>query len=308
MLNWNGWEETVRSLDSLFQSDYLNFDVVLLDNASSDESLSKLTSWLTGKGGITLLTNQENEGFTGGMNRAIAHALAANSPDFIFLLNNDTIVDKACLGNCVSVAQREGATVVGALIKSIDDSRTLFTGASPEREFFFGTQPKDERALPEVWETGRVEGSGALISATYLREHLARHDYIFDPRLFLYGDDVDFGLAVRKAGKKIFMSKSAVVFHELGLSMGGVSNPRQYYYITRNRILLANRWLTTFKKISFHCYFFPSRVIRVLQRILQGKFVAASAIVDALIDGYSGRFGKWKKHDRFGKQSPASHE
>jgi GT2 family glycosyltransferase len=319
MLNWNGWKESIACLDSVVESTDGDYGLVLLDNGSTDGSTEHLLRWFHDRFGRlecdrkeidplcrvvaeterwSLLRNDENEGFTGGMNKAIRYALARNLPEYIFLLNNDALVDKDCLKNCMEVAEDTQATIVGALVKNADGSKVLFNGGDPVRELFISVRPKTEDQLPHHWRTGRVEGSGTLIDSGFLRQLDRQHGYIFDPRLFLYGDDIELGFEAKKGGKKIVMTKSAVIHHGLARSMGGLGNPMHYYYITRNRILLANRWLTPAGKVFFHAYFLTSRVLRAAHRLSQGKKEAAHAILEGLADGYQGRSGRWKRHQR----------
>jgi hypothetical protein len=245
---------------------------------------------------LTILSNEYNEGYTGGMNKAISYALRKNAPEFIFLLNNDAIVHRDCIRYCVTAALVHDAAVVGALVRSSNNESVLFSGGNPVRELFASIRATPENKLPEVWETGRVEGSGALIRSSFLKTIREKRGYIFEPRLFLYGDDLDLGFEARHAGKKIMMSRSAVIYHRLAHSMGGKGNPMQYYYITRNRILLANKWLSLPQKVAFHAYYSLSRAIRVLYFLLSGNPQLVQAISEAVFDGYRGVYGKWSRH------------
>lgn len=319
LLNWNGWKETIVGLDALFNHDYHDFSLVLLDNGSADDSLDQLQRWFAGRDimltigqekkfvdagcivyatgkNITILRNAANEGFTGGNNKAIAFALEKYEPEYIFLLNNDAILEKGCLAACFDLARKNNAAIVGALVKGMDRQSLVFSGANPVREMFFSTPPKPESSLPEVWETGRVEASGELVETAFLREHFQKRGYYLDPRFFIYCEETDLAFSARDLGRKIFMSKQAVIYHGVAQSMGGGGNPMQYYYSTRNRIFLAQRWLSPLKRFLFHCYFIPTRMARMLQRRIAGKNDVATAIREGLVDGYYRRGGQWKHH------------
>jgi GT2 family glycosyltransferase len=92
------------------------------------------------------------------------------------------------------------------------------------------------------------------------------------------------------------VAHDAVVYHAVARSSGGTLNPRSYYYQTRNRIYLANRWLPWPWKLLFHAYYLPSRLL--LQAIGKGRWRwrTLRAISRGLVDGYRGVTGKWKNH------------
>jgi len=317
ILNWNDSQSTIACITSVLQSEYRNVDVVILDNGSTDDSLKNLLHWhdslpsspsrskividasctlVSRSERVYILSNEENEGYTGGMNKAISFAITQNSPEYIFLLNNDAIVERNCLVHCVATSRRYHAAIVGALVKSSDGNAVLFSGSRPWRELFVSTLPVKEESLPDDWETGRVEGSGILLRTDFLKEVVERFGNVFEPTFFLYGDDIELGLRAHFLKARIYMTKSAVIYHGLAKSMGGAGNPMHSYYITRNRVSLAKRWLPLPLKLIFHLYFPPTRLLRAAHRLVQGKNDVARAIVEGLFDGYKGRSGKWTRH------------
>ncbi len=144
ILNFNGWRDTVECLESLFQIDYSNFDVIVLDNCSSDDSILKIVEYAKGQLAVNskfvsfnkkslslfklsvenvssfdklayerftcverlvLLTNKHNDGFAKGNNLAISFALQNLGSDYVLLLNNDTVVDRSFLREIAAVAE-----------------------------------------------------------------------------------------------------------------------------------------------------------------------------------------------------------
>jgi len=106
ILNWNGWRDTIECLESLFKIEYPNFQVVVVDNGSNDESIQRLNAWSEGKINIEIISLEENLGFARGNNVGIKRALEIN-PDYILILNNDTVVEPDFLNllvNCLKVA------------------------------------------------------------------------------------------------------------------------------------------------------------------------------------------------------------
>lgn len=88
ILNWNGLEDTLECLGSVFQMDYQNFEVLVVDNGSKDNSINFIK---TKYPQVVLIENKENLGYTGGNNIGMRYALN-NGADYVWLVNNDTVV------------------------------------------------------------------------------------------------------------------------------------------------------------------------------------------------------------------------
>src|SRR5205809_485096 len=105
ILNWNGGQDTIECLASLEKIDYRPISVVVIDNGSMDGSPERIKREFPY---VRMIKNHENLGFTEGNNIGIKYALT-HGADFVLLLNNDTVVDKAFLSELISVARREPA-------------------------------------------------------------------------------------------------------------------------------------------------------------------------------------------------------
>ena len=90
VLNWNGKDLTLECLDSLNKVDYSNYNILVVDNKSSDGSVESINKIYPD---ISVLRLDNNYGFAGGNNRGF-NSLNNDKPDFVIFLNNDTVVDK----------------------------------------------------------------------------------------------------------------------------------------------------------------------------------------------------------------------
>ena len=139
ILNWNNWKDTLECLESLRQLNYSNYQIILVDNGSSDGSLSKIKDWCnrrirvnsnfvefslklkpleyieydekkpeTGEafGKLIIIDAKENLGFVGGNNLAIKYALKKRY-DYIWLLNNDAVADSYALIEMIKLAEKD---------------------------------------------------------------------------------------------------------------------------------------------------------------------------------------------------------
>ncbi|MCS6862682.1 MAG: glycosyltransferase, partial [Abditibacteriales bacterium] len=89
VLNWNGKADTLECLESLRRVDYPNFEIIVVDNASTDDSVAAIRQAYPE---LVILQNSDNLGYAEGNNVGIRYAKARGS-DYVFILNNDTVVD-----------------------------------------------------------------------------------------------------------------------------------------------------------------------------------------------------------------------
>jgi hypothetical protein len=252
-----------------------------------------------------LIRNEENLGFTGGNNVAIQYALGRRrAADFVLLLNNDTVLDPACLTEQVSADRRADAGVVGAVVRDRATGDLRFGGwdeKHPMAKMFFPALFSWARRLRNVeadfYPSFTAIGAAMLIRAeTLVAVHRAKGRYLH-PALFLYYDEDEFCWAARAEGYKIVVARKALAYHKGGTSGGGRLNPFYYYYNYRNRILLAKTMLPAYLKPLFHLWNSMLCLLRVLVVVFRKGFRPARALLCGLYDGYRGNMGKWKHHD-----------
>ena len=102
ILNWNGMKDTLECLESVRAIDYPNCKIVVVDNGSHDNSCAEIEKQFHD---VILIRNGENLGFAEGNNVGIRYALEHNA-DYIFLLNNDTIVDDQIIKELMSASRK----------------------------------------------------------------------------------------------------------------------------------------------------------------------------------------------------------
>jgi GT2 family glycosyltransferase len=127
ILNFNGQDVLAQCLSSVYQSNYLNFEVVVVDNNSNDTSLEQAKKSFSR---ANFIKNSENFGFSRGNNVGIRWALEKFS-DYILILNNDTVLEKTTLSELVQAIQRnESVGIVSPVIFSADNNSVWFAGGT----------------------------------------------------------------------------------------------------------------------------------------------------------------------------------
>lgn len=270
ILNFKVKENALECIKSVKSNDYPS-QIILVDNASED-GIGKDAAKIKG---IKFIQNNKNLGYTGGNNIGIKKAVK-DGADYIFIINPDTIIDKGCIRHLVEAAERNGAGVVGPKIY-FDDKKTLWhAGGIMDMLNVIGSHrgvdQKDRGQFENEEEVDFVSGAAILV-----KRDVFNSIGFFDERYFLYYEDADFCLRAKIAGFKIMYIPKAKVIHENAKSVG-LGSPLQDYYITRNRLLYASKFLPLRTRLA---------LFREALRNL-GNPMRRLALCDFLI----GRFGK----------------
>ena len=113
ILNWNELDDTIECLDSLKKITYPNYEIIVVDNGSKGNDAQVLQEKFSDY--IHLIQNDRNYGFTGGTNIGMRYALNNSAPDYILVLNSDTVVDSEFLAEMVKVTEADPASgIAGA--------------------------------------------------------------------------------------------------------------------------------------------------------------------------------------------------
>lgn len=295
ILNWNGWRDTSRCIESVMQLEYKQYKLVIVDNGSADDSVIQINSQINDNTKIVLIESKRNLGFSGGCNIGIDHSINAGA-DYIFLLNNDALVRPDTLTNLIDVASNSQAAIVGAKLLDEETKAIQFAGSRWPQQLFGIGKLQTSRMQGDYWPSAYASGCALLASRELLKMRYHAFGFYLDPALFMYCEEVDFCLYANSIGFSSVIANNSFVLHESAKSSGGKKNSRSYYYLTRNRILLANRWLGWKWFLLFHLYYLPSRFVIAIKLILSNNTAAARSIVCGLYDGYFKKTGIWLKH------------
>ncbi len=237
VLNWSRREETLECLASLLGLEYGNYEIVVIDNASTDDSVAAIEESFPG---VEILRNESNLGFSRGNNVGIEVALKKGA-DYICLLNNDTVVDAGLLRPLVELGEREDRVgVIGSRVFFYRRPQIIWSegirvnGRTGRVLAPLGGRPeKDAGRLIRSWDG--VTGAALLIKRKVIEEI-----GLLDPDYFMYYEDVDFCLRAGRHGYQVSTVPASRVWHKIGSSSGG-SGPVIIYYLIRNHLLLINR-------------------------------------------------------------------
>lgn len=226
--NWNGAHFLPTCLDALRRQTYDPIEIIVADNASTDESQALVT---TDYPEVKLIALSENQGFTGACNAS----MEAATGDFIALLNNDTEVDPGWAAAVIDAFQRyPDAGIIASKMLLFDQRDTFHTAGDlyrvDGRLFNRGVWERDEGQYDE--ETYVFSACGG--SAAY-RVRMLDDIGLLDEDFFFSAEDMDLAWRAQLAGYRCVYTPHAVVYHHLAATGGGVTAS---YYDGRNMIYI----------------------------------------------------------------------
>jgi GT2 family glycosyltransferase len=294
VLNWNGWKDTIECVESCLKITYGAFMVVIVDNDSADGSEKILRERFPE---LEIVQTGGNLGYAGGNNVGIRHALEKGA-DYIWLLNNDTVVDPAVLDELVAVAgQDAGIGMLGPKIllhsrpqhlNCIGSTINLLTG----RPRLLALGEKDDGRFDQISDMDTLSGCSLLV-----RKEVVDRVGLLDDRFFLFYEETDWILRAKRAGYRMVYVPKARIWHKVSVSVGGHQSPLMLYYMTRNNPLLVRKNVNLVRYAMFlTIYLFlviPKKLINVLFLNKEKRYQKARAILSGVRDYFIGRFGQY---------------
>ena len=245
LLNYNG-KDYVNLWKSLFKIDYPNYEIIFIDNGSTDNSLELFEDLIrrmstSSISRIVILKLRKNVGYSRANNLGIKKAKG----DYIVLLSNDIEVDKNWLKNIITFLQSYPKVGI----------------ASPLM-FNFYERKKLDYTFAYMNKTGNIFGLSEILpfepkkpvkaffcegaAMVFRQEILRKTGYLFDPDYYMYYEDVDFCWRSRKQGYECFVVPSSIVYHVRSGTVGRKQLDTRIYHV----LFVRNRLLTLFRNYN----------------------------------------------------------
>ncbi len=296
ILNWNGWEDTIECLESVYQIKYPNYDVVVVDNGSQDQSVERIKTYASGslrvessffkydsdnkplrlieysqeehrfgdsikknidnlpsEKKLTLIKNNQNYGFAEGNNIAIRYALEKLKPDYILLLNNDTVVDRCFLDELIKIAEKDpDIGILGPTILDYNLPRSIQSAGLKIRW-------NKGDAISLVFEgdfSVAVQRVDAVTGCALLAKcELLNKVGLLNKKYFAYLEEVELCVRARRAFYEIVYVPKGRVWHKVSSTSNKIRGFALYQY-TRNRFWFMKRYASCKQYRLFLAYFF----------------------------------------------------
>ena len=291
LLNYNSWLDTIECLESVLKLDYKNYKIFLVDNSDNTTSWDKIIGWADGgvmvdetkypelinplvkkpinykayfegdeiedtDQDLILIRAKRNDGFAAGNNIALRQIMKNNKFDYVWLLNNDTVVPKNSLKVLTNniESNKSNIGILGSALAYYSNPKTL-QGIGGDYNKWFGTsKPIDNgKNILSLKTNNKIDypiGAAMFVTKKFLNEvGLLNEEY------FLYYEELDWVLRGRKYGFTVSYSPESIVYHKVGSSIGtGKAMERSEfsdYYTLKNRIKFVKKYYPLFLPTTY---------------------------------------------------------
>ncbi len=271
ILNYNGKNTLSDCLSSVFQSNYANTEVVVVDNNSTDGSFEQARLAYSR---AHFIRNSENIGFAKGNNVGIRFALEKFA-DFVFILNNDAMLEKDTLTLLVQEAKKHGKPAAySPLILAANNKDVWFAGGFINWKKM-RTEHIFEKTSDDTYPSEYLSGCGMLVD-----KEIFKRIGLFDERFFLYYEDADFSFRAKKAGFELFIFPAVHMKH---LERSNTENSEKLYWLVLSGLIFFNLHGTLIQKIWIFNYTLLRRIKNIANN-LSAKTLASTQISKAFSD------------------------
>lgn len=267
VLNWNGWKDTIACLASLQRQDYPFFNLLVVDNGSTDGSVDQIKRAVPS---VELLQTGANLGFGGGCNAGIRHALSRGA-DYVWLINSDSTADPRALSELVRKADqncRLGS--VGSVLYEVEATDRIQLWGGGQVQLWSGRST--HRRFPGALDF--ISGASMLLR----REAIAEVGLFDESTFFMYWEDTDLAFRLRQAGWQLAVAENSCVWHKQSASLGKRS-PLLDQYFTQSGI----RFLKRYAPVPFISIFLMLAIM-LAKRLAAGELRRVRAVFKGFLD------------------------
>ncbi len=234
ILNWNQTDLTLACLQSVFNQDYPALRVIVVDNGSTDGSASIIKSAYPQ---ATVLETGTNVGYSLGNNIGIQCAMQ-DKADYVFLLNNDTELDRYMLSELVAVAESDPEIgVTGPTMLYYGAPETIWcAGNSIDWHSGATHRLRADNDVRTLVNESNEQVDFITSCAVCIKRMVFEEIGLMDKRFFIYYDEADWFVRAATAGWRTVYVPSAKMWHKVSATMGE-SSPSTDYYMVRNSFL-----------------------------------------------------------------------
>lgn len=317
IVNYNNWPDTIECLESVFKSSYSDLEVIIVDNSPNNDSVNNLQEWAKGnikikhtrfpelvypeqkkpldfilvsekefynshtKINLTIIKAKSNNGFAAANNIVLKKLIKSNeNDDFVFLLNNDTVIPTDTISSLISNYSKANVGVVGCALLEYNNPKTVQSvGGLYNKVFGTTSQVSEGLSVQDLKsETEAAQIDYPCGAAMFLSTQILKDIGLLNEKYFLYYEELDWVESARPKYTTTYF-KNCLVYHKGGVSIG--SNKKSYIadkYSIINRVNFAK---TYNRKNIFTVYI--GVFMSILKRVLFFKFKRGFCLIKEVL-------------------------
>lgn len=281
ILSYNGKHLLNESISSYLANDYPNFEVVVIDNGSTDGT----KEWVEQNFPfVVVLRTEKNLGYSGGFNLGLDYAFNKKGADYVLITNNDVKADSKVISELVKVAETDDMIgFVTGKVYFYDKPNVLQTVGYIEDEIKWiaghkGNNELDKGQYDEICELPFSDDIFILVKKK-LYEIIGGYDVEF----LFQGEQMDWQVRAKESGFKIYFTPHAKIWHKESMTIGK-SSPFKIYYDTRNTLILKFKYKDDIFLRKYFKYYFKTFFLKpLIKNFLKLKFKYCFATLSGFI-------------------------
>jgi len=248
ILTWRKFEDTKACIESLLLSSLKINNIIIVDNASNDDSWEKLKKTYKDNPNIYFISNSANLGFAKGINIGIKYALKIHV-DYIVLLNQDTVVDSEFVSECIKfMKNRPQVGIVGPRIYYFEKPEKIWHSGGYFSKLRSNVVIPEKNKFDKICDNNPKKVRFLSGCALFVRREVFKIVGMFDETYFFYDEDTDFSFRVEKANFELWYLPKAKVWHKIGDISKERTSSFVMYHRARSHIILLKK---NFSKLYF---------------------------------------------------------
>ena len=287
IVTWNKKSYVMELLTSLRSINYDNHDIIVVDNASTDDTCQTIREQFPH---VNLIVNSENLGGTGGFNTGLRYVLEKGGYKYTWLLDNDAVVERETLIELVKVMEEDDEVgITGSVIMEPDMDMIVELGAFVS--WSIGTWKPNYRnnRLSAMKDMSTTEVDYVAACSSLVRNEALYKIGVMDERYFIHWDDIDLALRAKQAGYKVMASPKSKAYH--GLEDKPI-NPLISYYDIRNGLLTITKHQSGVKRFLYILNMLRGTGKGVVYSLLSGLHTTSKLLIYGPLDFIRGKFYK----------------
>lgn len=290
ILNWNGSDDTVECVESCLKIDYKPYQIVIVDNHSTDNSVEIFRKRFPN---VPLVVSEENLGYAGGNNIGIRYALEQEA-GYVLLLNNDVIVEPSVLTKLVEGMRAFPKATMAAPKVRYYDARNIINSMGTSMDWF--------KLRPYLGECNQVD-RGQYVNivkkdilvgcALMIRCNVLPQLGLIDEKFFILHEEADWCFRNLRYGHENIVVPEAVVYHKGSHTIRHFSEVTHYYSV-RNFLYMCRKNATWINRLKTRCGLFLLSIKNLIKLMTgsQHERKMARVFFDASYDYFRGAMGQ----------------